>query len=129
MTKSYFIREKEVPAYHPANHLGTTNRRLIGPENVGAQQVAVVLGLIERTQGAREHAHPDIEQVCYMLEGEAMAEIAGQSRRLQPGDCCFFPANTPHVFTAVSETPVKVLVIYAPPYGEDPSKVIKARTT
>jgi len=28
---------------------------------------------------------------------------------------------------AISDTPVKVLVIYAPPYGESPDKVIKAR--
>jgi hypothetical protein len=30
----------------------------------------------------------------------------------------FFPADLPHVFTVVSEEPVKVLVIYSPPYGD-----------
>lgn len=129
MSDRYFIREADITPYHPANHLGTTNRRLIGPDTVGSKQVEVLLGVIERNQGALEHAHPDIEQVCYMLEGEAMAEVGGQTRRLQPGDCCFFPANVPHVFTAISEVPVRVLVIYAPPYGEDPAKVIKKKTT
>ena len=41
---------------------------------------------------------------------------------LGPGDCCFFPADVPHVFTVVSDEPVEVLVIYAPPYGESPDK-------
>ena len=43
--------------------------------------------------------------------------------------CRFFPAEAQHVFVAISETPVKVLVIYAPPYGESPDKVVKARQT
>jgi quercetin dioxygenase-like cupin family protein len=126
---NYFIREQEVAGYHPANHSGTTNRRLIGPDTVGSKQVEVLLGVIEKNQGAVEHSHPGIEQVCYMLAGEAVAEVGGQKRLLQAGDCCFFPADVPHVFTAVSETPVRVLVIYAPPYGEDPAKVIKNRAT
>jgi hypothetical protein len=31
-----------------------------------------------------------------------------------------------HVFTVTSETPVKLLVMYSPPYGESPDKVIRA---
>ena len=30
-----------------------------------------------------------------------------------------------HVFTVTSKTPVKVLVIYTPPYGESPDKVVR----
>jgi quercetin dioxygenase-like cupin family protein len=118
----YFVRTDEVPAYHPAGHTGTVNRRLIGPENVGARNVEVVLGVIARGQGALPHSHPGIEQVCYVLEGRARAEVGGEVCELAPGDSCFFPPDTPHVFTVVSEQPVKVLVIYSPPYGETPHK-------
>ena len=38
----YFIRAGDAPPYHPANHTGTTNRRLVGEENVGARNVEVV---------------------------------------------------------------------------------------
>jgi mannose-6-phosphate isomerase-like protein (cupin superfamily) len=61
-----------------------------------------------------------MEQVCYVLEGRARAEIGGEICELGVGDCCFFPADTRHVFTAVSDEPVKVLVIYSPPYLEKP---------
>jgi len=44
----YFVRQQDVPAYHPANHTGTVNRRLIGAENVGARQLEVVLGVVEK---------------------------------------------------------------------------------
>lgn len=39
---SYFVRAEDVPGYHPANHVGTLNRRIIGRENVGATQLEVI---------------------------------------------------------------------------------------
>ena len=125
MKKRYFVRAADVPAYHPANHTGTVNRRLVSPDTVGAKRIEVLLGVIEPNQGALPHAHPGIEQVCYLLEGRAVAEVGGEKCELGPGDCCFFPADVPHRFTAVGEAPVKVLVVYSPPYGEDPGKVIR----
>jgi quercetin dioxygenase-like cupin family protein len=125
MNSRYFVRSAEVPGYSPANHTGTVNRRLIGPETVGASRVEVVLGVIEKGKGALPHAHPGIEQVCYLLEGSALAEVNGERCELGPGDACFFPADAMHVFTVTSERPAKVLVIYSPPYGESPDKVIR----
>jgi quercetin dioxygenase-like cupin family protein len=123
--KSCFVRAEDVPAYHPANHSGTVNRRLICAETVGAKNLEVLLGVIQPNEGAAAHAHPGIEQACYLLEGRAIAEVGGETRELAPGDCCFFPADVPHKFTAIGETPVKLLVVYSPPYGEDPRKVIR----
>jgi quercetin dioxygenase-like cupin family protein len=120
----YFVREADVPAYHPANHTGTVNRRLIGPE-VGARNIEMVLGVIEKGRGALPHAHPGIEQVCYVLEGRARAEIGGEACELEAGDCCYFPPDTPHVFTVTSDQPARVLVVYSPPYGEDPARVVR----
>lgn len=117
-TARYFVNQGSVAPYHPANHTGTTNYRLIGPETVGANQVEVVLGVIEKGKGALPHRHPGIEQVCYLLEGRARAEVDGQVCELGPGDCCFFPAGARHIFTVTSDTPARVLVIYSPPYGE-----------
>ncbi len=121
----YFVRADDVTPYHPANHTGTVNRRLIGRDNVGAKKLEVVLGVIEKGKGALPHAHPGIEQVCYMLAGRARAEVGGETCELGPGDCCFFPADMPHVFTVVSDEPVKVLVVYSPPYEENPERVVR----
>lgn len=128
MANRFFVRGADVAPYHPANHTGTTNRRLIGPETVGAKGVEVVLGVIEKGKGALPHAHPGIEQVCYMLEGTAMAEVRGERCELGPGDACYFPADEMHVFTVTSEQPARVLVIYSPPYGESPDRVIRGQT-
>ena len=124
MTSGFRVRQSEVKPYSPANHSGTRNFRLIGPETVGAKQVEVLIGELERGKGALPHAHPGIEQVCYLLEGEAHVEVGGEKFEMKPGEACFFPAETMHLFVATSER-VKVMVIYAPPYGEDPKKVIR----
>lgn len=126
MPSLYFVRAADAPPYHPANHTGTTNRRLVGEQNVGARNIEVVLGVIEKGSGAVEaHAHPGMEQVCYLLEGTALAEVAGERCEMKPGDTCYFPPGQMHKFVATSDK-VKVLVIYSPPYGESPEKVVRA---
>ena len=117
----YRVRPQDVDPYSPANHVGTKNYRLIGRETVGAKQVEMLIGEVERGKGALPHAHPGIEQICYLLEGAAHVEVGGESFELKPGEACFFPADVPHVFTATSER-AKVMVVYAPPYEEDPAR-------
>ena len=59
-------------------------------------------------------------------EGRAyVSQDAARLAELGPGDCCFFPPDLPHVFTVVSDEPVKVLVIYSPPYEESPDRVVR----
>lgn len=119
----YLIREQEVPGYSPANHHGTVNRRLVCQANVGAQHMEVVLGTLEKGGGALPHAHPGMEQACYLLEGRADVEVESECFAMEPGDTCFFPADSMHVLRVTSETPVRLLVIYSPPYGENPERV------
>ncbi len=116
---AYVVRPDAVTPYAPLNHEATVNRRLIGRENVGARQLEVVLGVVAKGGGALRHAHPGIEQACYVLEGRARVEVGDDYvEEVRPGDTVFFPAGVPHLFTTISDEPVKVLVIYAPPYAE-----------
>ncbi len=121
----WLVREADIPGYHPANHTGTLNRRLISPDTVGARGVEVLLGVIEKGQGALPHAHPGIEQVCYLLSGTARAQGADETADMVAGDCCYFPPDIPHVFTVTSDEPARLLVIYTPPYEESPDRVIR----
>jgi quercetin dioxygenase-like cupin family protein len=116
---TYLVRQADVKPYSPANHSGTRNYRLIGPETVGARQVEMILGEIEKGKGAHPHLHTGIEQVCYLLEGSAHVEVGAESFEMRAGDACFFPAGVLHVFTVTSER-AKVLVTYSPPYRERP---------
>jgi quercetin dioxygenase-like cupin family protein len=122
MTSSkYHVRQSDVKPYSPANHVGTQNYRMIGAETVGAKQIEMLIGEVEQGKGALPHAHPGIEQVCYLLEGTAQVEVAGEAFTMSAGEACFFPPDAPHVFTVTSER-ARVMVIYAPPYEENPAR-------
>ena len=103
--------------YSPANHTGTRNYRLVASKNV-----EVLIGKIEKGEGALPHSHPGIEQVAYLLEGTAEVEVGEEKFRMQAGDTAFFPADVPHRFQATSKK-VRVMVIYRPPYLEKPENV------
>jgi quercetin dioxygenase-like cupin family protein len=79
---------------------------------------------VEKGKGALPHAHPGIEQVCYLLEGAAHVEVDGDKFEMKAGEACFFPAEKFHLFVATSPR-AKVMVIYSPPYLEDPKNVRK----
>jgi quercetin dioxygenase-like cupin family protein len=119
----YIIRPMEQESYSPANHTGTKNYRLIGPKVNGAKYMEIALGDIERHEGSPAHAHPDLEQAVYIIEGEAIAGIDGVDHHVRAGEMMYFPANVFHSIKVLTER-IKMLVIYSPPYGEDPSKVI-----
>lgn len=128
-SSQYVVREQDVTPYHPANHVGTTNRRLIGPETVGSARMEMLLGVIERNAGALPHAHPGIDQVVYMLAGRARVEVGSDADKVVeevgPGDTCYFPAEVMHKFTVISAEPARLLVMYAPPYLEKPENVVR----
>ncbi|MGE0873833.1 MAG: cupin domain-containing protein [Burkholderiales bacterium] len=120
----YLVRQSDVAPYSPANHTGTRNFRLIGAETVGAKQLEVLVGEIERGKGALPHAHPGIEQACYMLEGSAHVEVGGEAFDMAAGEACFFPADVPHR-VEVTSARARLLVVYAPPYEENPARVLR----
>lgn len=120
----YRVRQTDVTPYSPANHTGTRNFRLIGAETVGARQLEMLIGEVERGKGALPHAHPGIEQACYMLEGSAHVEVGGERFELNAGEACFFPADLPHLLQVTSER-ARVMVVYAPPYEENPARAVK----
>ena len=120
----YVLRPEDVPSYSPANHSGTKNYRMVAPGVNGAQFMEIVFGDIERHEGAVAHMHPDLEQATYVIEGEATVEVDGVRQHVKAGDLLFFPAKVYHDIQVISER-IKLLVIYAPPYGEAPEKVIQ----
>ena len=111
----YILRPDDMESYSPANHTGTKNTRLVSAAINGAQYMEVVLGEVEKGAGVSNHAHPGMEQAQYFI---------GESCELGPGDSCFFPADVFHSVRVTSER-MKVLIIYSPPYGENPEKVVR----
>jgi quercetin dioxygenase-like cupin family protein len=119
----YIMRPEDVPSYSPANHSGTNNHRMVSPGVNGAQFMEVIYGDLERGGGAAPHAHPGMEQATYIIEGEGVVVVEGTEHKISAGDLLFFPAEVFHEVKVISER-LKLLVVYSPPYGEDPAKVV-----
>ena len=81
-------------------------------------------GTISKGHGAQRHAHPSLEQASYLLRGAGVSEVHGQERHISAGDWGFSPKGVFHSFTVTSEEPAQVLVVYAPPYQENPRAVV-----
>jgi quercetin dioxygenase-like cupin family protein len=122
--RNYVVRANEQPSYGPANHTGTKNIRLVSAALNGAQKMEIIVAEVDRGAGVSTHAHPGMEQAQYILEGEARVEIEGEVYHVGPGDMCFFPEGVFHAVTVTSAR-MKTLVVYSPPYAEQPDKVIK----
>jgi quercetin dioxygenase-like cupin family protein len=118
------IRAADLAAYAPANHTGTSNVRVIGPETVGATALEVLIGTIVKSHGAKPHAHPHLEQCAYMIEGTGESQAEGRVEAMETGTWSYVPAGAFHAFRVTSDLPGRVLVVYAPPYGENPAQTI-----
>ena len=71
MKARYHIRPGDVAPYSPANHTGTRNFRLIGPETVGARNLELLVGEVERDRVGVDARHHSVNPV-----GEGAAWIA-----------------------------------------------------
>ena len=118
------ISAAQLAAYSPANHTGTSNVRVIGPETVGATALEILVGTIVKSHGAKPHAHPYLEQCAYMIEGTGESQAQGRVEALVPGSWSYVPAGVFHTFRVTSDQPGRLLVVYAPPYGENPAQTI-----
>ncbi|MDH6151388.1 MULTISPECIES: cupin domain-containing protein [Paraburkholderia] len=118
------VRAADLAAYAPANHTGTSNVRVIGPETVGATALEVLVGTIVKSHGARPHAHPHLEQCAYMIEGTGESGAEGRVEAMEPGTWAYVPAGVFHSFRVTSDQPGRVLIVYTPPYGENPAHTI-----
>ena len=118
------VRAADLAAYSPANHTGTSNVRVICPETVGATALEVLVGTIVKSHGAKPHAHPHLEQCAYMIEGTGESQAEGRVEAMGPGTWSYVPAGAFHSFRVTSDQPGRVLVVYAPPYGENPAQTI-----
>lgn len=119
-TYPHVLRAESIQAYSPANHTGTSNQRVISKDTVGARYVELLIGTISKGNGALKHAHPNLEQASYMLQGEGRSEVYGQERHFGLNAWSFNPQGVFHRFTVTSDEPVRVMVVYAPPYHENP---------
>jgi quercetin dioxygenase-like cupin family protein len=112
--------------YHPWSGIRIVSLGVLANDRFAPEEAVPRQSDIERNKVSPAHAHPDLEQTAYIPEGEAIVEIGSKEHHVRAGDLLYFPARVFDSIKVLSER-VKLLVIYSPPYGENPAKLIKSR--
>jgi carbonic anhydrase/acetyltransferase-like protein (isoleucine patch superfamily)/quercetin dioxygenase-like cupin family protein len=106
----------ELPAYAPAAHHGTENRRLV--DAAFGAGFEMILGRIAPGGEASRHYHATETQVFYILKGEASVSLGDDPpRRCGPGTVIRIPPRLAHEVVAEGDEPLEVIVLYSPPLG------------
>ena len=91
---------------------GVETRMMIGSGRVDSPPFTTGTTVFPAGSAAPMHSHNCDEQVT-VIEGRAMAEVAGVQSELGPMDTSFIPTDVPHRFVNIGEGHLKILWIYA----------------
>jgi len=111
------ISENEVEPLHLE---GRDLRWIITGETVGAKQMSIaVMRCFPHAVVKPLHAHKDIEEVIYIVEGEGQCWIDGELVNFSRGDAVFFPANSKHQVRNTSDKTLVTASIFSKPTSPD----------
>lgn len=77
--------------------------------------VQVVVMTLQPGEDIGAEVHEANDQVLHFVTGAVLAEIAGESRSVGPGDLVLVPAGVRHNFTNTGSEPARLYTIYGPP--------------
>jgi mannose-6-phosphate isomerase-like protein (cupin superfamily) len=88
-----------------------TFRYLIN-QDAGCLDVTQFIGIVQPSK-APFHSHP-YEELGYIVQGEGVAHVGGQSVPLRPGSCFHLPPEKVHCIENVGPEPMHILGVFHP---------------
>jgi mannose-6-phosphate isomerase-like protein (cupin superfamily) len=62
-----------------------------------------------------EETHDHVEQTLFILNGEGVVELDGETKSIGPGDAVVVTPGTRHNFKNTGNVPLELYTVYAPP--------------
>ena len=109
MTDVQILKIDEIPRFARGDGVETT--LLVGRERAPDTPFTSGLTRFPAGRAAPWHSHNCPEQVT-LLEGDGEVEIEGHKQRLTRYDTTYIPADKPHRFNNVGDTPMLILWVY-----------------
>ncbi len=107
------ISESDIEPLHLE---GRDLRWMITEETVGAKQMSIaVMHCFPGAVVKPLHAHQDIEEVIYIVQGRGQCWIDGDLVDFGKGDTVFFPANSKHQVRNTSDEMLVTASIFSKP--------------
>lgn len=89
---------------------------LITPENTGSEHLSVVLIRVPPGAVVRPaHAHPNGEEVIYIIEGQGRVYIEGEVNEVSKGHAVLFRKGSIHMLKNDGTVEMRVICFFAPP--------------
>lgn len=98
---------------------GSWVTELVRPERDGAGNLSVAEAVINPGQATLAHRHEASEEAYYVLEGVGLLWLSGRQVEMGPGDVQLIRPGEEHRMRCMSETPLRILCVCAPPYRHD----------
>ena len=92
---------------------GVSYRTILPTEATGGA-MCIVDSVSPPMSGPPRHVHEAEDESFVVLSGEIIVWIAGETRRVGPGEAAFIPRGTEHTFQVVGDKPCRHLVILTP---------------
>ena len=96
---------------------GSTIRSILDRTNAPVQNQSLAEATVPVGKPTQRHFHKLSEEFYFILEGEGIMEIDGESRPVSPGDAILIPPGAWHQIS--STTSLRFLCCCAPPYAHE----------
>ena len=96
---------------------GSTILSILDSTNAPVKNQSLAEASLPANGATQRHYHRLAEEFYFMLEGEAVMEIDGESREVRAGDAILIPPGAWHQITA--KTGIRFLCCCAPPYAHE----------
>jgi oxalate decarboxylase/phosphoglucose isomerase-like protein (cupin superfamily) len=91
------------------------------PRVTGSRNITAGVVTLEPGKGHARHNHPGVEEILYVLEGEGVQMVEGETperRTVEAGTMIHIPPDVFHETINTGQGPMKLLAVYSPPGPE-----------
>lgn len=96
---------------------------IVRPDLVAAEKLLLVRVTMPPGEGHAFHCHPEMEEIIYILEGEAEQWVEREKRLLRAGDAAHIPTGLVHGTYNTGDAPLRFLAILSPARISGPALV------
>ncbi|HEY5792732.1 MAG TPA: cupin domain-containing protein [Chthoniobacterales bacterium] len=96
---------------------GSRIRSILDRTNAPVENQSLAEARLAAGGATQRHYHKISEEFYFLLQGEGIMEIDGETRKVAPGDAILIPPGAWHQITAASD--LQFLCCCAPPYSHE----------
>ncbi len=98
---------------------GSTIRSILDKTNAPVEAQSLAEATLPPGGATERHYHRVSEEFYFILEGEGIMELGGETKPVGPGDAILIPKGEWHQITANGASALKLLCCCAPAYSHD----------